>query len=377
MLSYFTFFEEPLSPRLWTLWPQLHSCLVEFAIDSWSALLVPLDNFISRDPATFLAGTNPNYQESVFAMVSHSLAGPTSFHEGDLLSAPRLLCVVLQNCRGLVDRWVEPYLTLVVHRFAKTHRRALKDELMVVIANALYYNPALALGALQRIGAVEAVFREWFAMIFARKGKGSAAGSKPQHFRMLNHKRAVALGLISLLAVPDEALPPQIAAGLPQVLAGVLKVLDDLKVQEQEKQEQEDEDARGEGGSGDDDEEDDDEDDEEEGFTCFEADDATDRKLRAAARSFLGADRDDEADDEDDDDEDGWSDEDDDAESPLDAVCPFGFLADALAALSQTAPLRAQVLAAAGGVPLSAAVECAAVRRREAAAAEAKKHQTK
>jgi len=367
MLSYFTFFEAPLSPRLWTLWPQLHSCLVEFAIDSWPALLVPLDNFISRDPATFLSGTNPNYQESVFAMVSHSLAGPASFHEGDLLSAPRLLCVVLQNCRGLVDRWVEPYLTLVVHRFAKTHRRALKDELMVVVANALYYDPALALGALQRIGAVEAVFREWFAMIFARKGKGSAGG-KPQHFRLLSHKRAVALGLVSLLAVPDEALPPQIAAGLPQVLAGVLKVLDDLKTQEQEKQEDEEE-RDDEGGSGSDGEEVDDDEQEEEGFTCFEA----------PTRGFLGAHHRNEDDDVDDDaddgdSEDGWSDEDDDAESPIDAVCPFAFLADALSALT---PSRAQVLATVECAAVAAAVECAAARRREAAAAEAKKQQAK
>lgn len=357
MLSYFTFFEEKLSPRLWNLWPQIHSCLTEFAIESWPAVLVPLDNLISRDTATFLGGGNGRYLQSAFDMVAHSLNNP-HVHEGDVISAPRLLCVVLQNCRGQVDQWVEPYLALVVARLSKTESKTLRSELMVVISNAIFYSPALALQALQRLGAVEAVFSQWFELIFKRR-----RGGKPEHFRLISQKRSVALGLIALLNQPDEALPPQLAAGLPQVLAGVLRVLEDLKVQEEEKAKEEEEE-----GEEEEDEEDfeEEEEEEEEGFTAIEADQATERKLRAAARSWLGKD----GENDDDSDEEGWTDEDEDAESPLDQICPFAALAEALQAGS---PARAATLSAAGGPALAAALETAATRRREAEAAAAKK----
>lgn len=37
-----------LSPRLWSLWPQLHALIMDFGIDYWENILIPLDNFISR-----------------------------------------------------------------------------------------------------------------------------------------------------------------------------------------------------------------------------------------------------------------------------------------------------------------------------------------
>jgi hypothetical protein len=37
-----------LSPRLWGLWPQLHALVLDFGIDYWENILIPLDNFISR-----------------------------------------------------------------------------------------------------------------------------------------------------------------------------------------------------------------------------------------------------------------------------------------------------------------------------------------
>lgn len=48
---------------------------LDFGIDYWENLIVPLDNFISRGTAHFLSSTNPNYQESVYQMVAHALNG--------------------------------------------------------------------------------------------------------------------------------------------------------------------------------------------------------------------------------------------------------------------------------------------------------------
>jgi hypothetical protein len=75
MASYFTYFMDPLPQRLWTLWPRIHESLMEWAIDYWDNILPPLDNLISRDTATFLGSSNPNYQESVFQVGAGSLLG--------------------------------------------------------------------------------------------------------------------------------------------------------------------------------------------------------------------------------------------------------------------------------------------------------------
>lgn len=41
------------------------------------------------------------------------------------------------------------------------------------------------------------------------------------------------LGLTSILGVADAQLPPEVAAGLPQLLAGLLRLLVDLKTQQE------------------------------------------------------------------------------------------------------------------------------------------------
>jgi hypothetical protein len=71
---------------------------------------------------------------------------------------------------------------------------------------------------------------------------------KPAHFKSQFAKKQVVLGLLAVLGnVPDAALPAELAGGLPQLLSGLVRLLLDLK-------EQQDEAAK----AGDSDEEDDD-----------------------------------------------------------------------------------------------------------------------
>ena len=66
MLSFFTFYSAAISDRLWSLWPALHAVLLEWGIDYWENLLVPLDNMISRGTERFLGSQNPDYLASVY-----------------------------------------------------------------------------------------------------------------------------------------------------------------------------------------------------------------------------------------------------------------------------------------------------------------------
>ena len=68
-----------------------------------------------------------------------------------------------QACRGRVDEYVEPYLQLVLGRLAAkpAPSSALKDLLLNVVADALFYNPELTLKILQKHGALAATFSTW------------------------------------------------------------------------------------------------------------------------------------------------------------------------------------------------------------------------
>lgn len=68
-----------------------------------------------------------------------------------------------------VDRWLQPYLQLALQQLAKADNRLLKDELLVFVANALYYNAAATLQLLTQFNATQQLFGMWFAFIFERK----------------------------------------------------------------------------------------------------------------------------------------------------------------------------------------------------------------
>ncbi|GAX74708.1 hypothetical protein CEUSTIGMA_g2156.t1 [Chlamydomonas eustigma] len=332
-LAIFTYYnKQGISPRLWSLWPQIHACLLDWAIDYWENVLVPLDNMISRDPETFLNSKNPDYMASVFEMVSTSLK--EDFGEREVVPAAKLLGVILQVCRGRVDHCVGPYLQIVLTKLSSATRGSLKDALIGVVANALHYNAPLTLSLLQQQGALQSFLTLWFTMIFTQKKSG-----KGKHFKLMHDKKVCVLGLVAILTSPDEALPAEVRAGMSQLMAGVMKLLVALKTQQEEvaklaEEGEEDEEE---------DEEDwdadalDDEDEDEDGEGGDEDGDAYLKRLeRIAAKQGEG---DEDEEEEDDDDDDDWTD-DEEEETPIDPIDPFVLFSDCLARLQTMLPAR-------------------------------------
>lgn len=63
-----------------------------------------------------------------------------NMEDNDIEPAPKLIQVVFQNCRGQVDRWVEPYLRITVERLRRSEKSYLKCLLMQVVrSNMLTY----------------------------------------------------------------------------------------------------------------------------------------------------------------------------------------------------------------------------------------------
>ncbi|OIV91182.1 hypothetical protein TanjilG_30404 [Lupinus angustifolius] len=332
IISYMTFFSPTISLDMWSLWPLMMEALADWAIDFFPNILVPLDNFISRGTANFLTCKEPDYQQSLWNMISSTLADQ-NLEDSDIDPAPKLIEVVFQNCRGQVDHWVEPYLRITIERLHRTERSYLKCLLMQVVADALYYNPALTLSILQKLGVAEDIFNLWFSMLQEVKKSGVRANFKREHA-----KKVCCLGLTSLLALPADQLPVEALGRVFRATLDLLVAYKDQAAETAKEEEAEDDDDMDGFLTDDDDEENGS--DKEMGVDAEDGDEADSnkfRKLAEQAKSFR-------PDDEDDDYSDDDFSDDEELQSPIDDVDPFIFFVDSMKVLQSSDPLRFQNL---------------------------------
>ncbi|CAN6977212.1 unnamed protein product [Brassica oleracea var. botrytis] len=327
--SYMTFYSPNISLGIWSLWPLIVEALVDWAIDYFSNILVPMDNFISRGTAHFLTCKEPDYQQSLYNVLS-TLMTDRNIEDSEIESAPKLIEVVFQNCKGHVDHWVEPYLRLTIDRLQRAETSYLKSLLVQVVANMLYYNPSLTFGVLHNTGLASIVFDLWFLMLQQKKKSGLPANFKREH-----DKKVCCLGLTSLLALPggqfpDEAMQRVFRATLDLLVAYKNQLAEAAKVTEVDYEDEmnglESNDDESDGEMGMDDTEDGD-----------EAESMKLQKLAAQAKSFRYV-------DEDDDDSDDDCNDDDEFQSPIDEVDAFVFFVDAIRAMQASDAQRFQNL---------------------------------
>ncbi|KAL4322866.1 importin beta-like SAD2 [Arachis ipaensis] len=329
IVSYMTFFSPTISLDMWSLWPLMMEALADWAIDFFPNILVPLDNYISRGTAHFLTCKEPDYQQSLWNMIS-SIMADKNMEDNDIVPAPKLIEVVFQNCRGQVDHWVEPYLRITVERLHRTEKSYLKCLLIQVIADALYYNAALTLSILQKLGVATEVFTLWFHLLQQVKKSGVRTNFKREH-----EKKVCCLGLTSLLALPADQLPGE---ALGRVFRATLELLVAYKEQVAEaiKEEEAEDDDDMDGFQTDDEDEDVNGSDKEMGVDAEDGDEAdsmTLRKLAEQAKSFR-------PNDEDDDDSDDDYSDDEELQSPIDEVDPFVLFVDTVKAIQSSDPSR-------------------------------------
>ncbi|GMI96070.1 enhanced miRNA activity 1, SUPER SENSITIVE TO ABA AND DROUGHT2, UNARMED 9 [Hibiscus trionum] len=331
IVSYMTFFSPTISLEMWSLWPLMIEALADWAIDFFPNILVPLDNYISRGTAHFLSCKEPDYQQSLWNMISSVMADKT-LEDNDIEPAPKLIEVVFQNCRGQVDHWVEPYLRITLDRLRRTEKSRLKCLLVQVIANSVYYNAVLTLSILNKLCVTNEVFNLWFHLLQQVKKSGQRANFKREH-----DKKVCCLGLTSLLALPGEQLAGEALGRVFKATLDLLVAYKDQVAEAANEEEAEDDDM-------DSFQTDDDDDangsDKEMGVDAEDEDEADNsrlRKLAAQAKAFRPYD------DDDDDSDDDFSD-DEELQSPIDEVDPFVFFVDTVKVLQASDPMRFQNL---------------------------------
>ncbi|CAN8267938.1 unnamed protein product [Cochlearia groenlandica] len=292
IVSCITSYSPTISLEMWSLWPLMMNALVDWASDYFSNMLMPMHNYISRGTKHFLTCKEPDYQQSLFDVIS-VLLKKIDIDEDDknIVPVPKLLGSVLQSCKGQVDHWVKPYLKITLDRLqSEEDTTYLKCFFMKVVANAFYYNATLALDTLQDIGNVEEILTQWLLMLQEKNENGLSV-----NFNKEDDKKVCILGLTSILNLPNDQLPNEMS---PRVYKALLDLLVAYKDQLAE---------------------------------------------AAKAQEFVGhgdGDDDDEDDIDDDDDEylyDSDSDfSDEDLDSPIDEVDPFIFFNDALIAMQES-----------------------------------------
>ncbi|KAL4298142.1 hypothetical protein GQ457_12G002620 [Hibiscus cannabinus] len=331
IVSYMTFFSPTISLEMWSLWPLMVEALADWAIDFFPNILVPLDNYISRGTAHFLSCKEPDYQQSLWNMISSVLADKT-LEDNDIEPAPKLIEVVFQNCRGQVDHWVEPYLRITLDRLRRTEKSRLKCLLVQVIANLVYYNAVLILSILNKLCVTTEVFNLWFHLLQQVKKSGQRANFKREH-----DKKVCCLGLTSLLALPSEQLAGEALGRVFKATLDLLVAYKDQVAEAANEEEAEDDDMDG---FQTDDDDDANGSDKEMGVDAEDEDEADNirlQKLAAQAKAFRPYD------DDDDDSDDDFSD-DEELQSPIDEVDPFVFFVDTVKVLQASDPMRFQGL---------------------------------
>lgn len=315
IVSYMTFYSPTISLEMWSLWPLMMEALADWAIDFFENILVPLDNYISRGTSHFLTCKDPDYQQSLWTMLS-SIMSDKNMEDNDIEPAPKLIEVMFQNCKGQVDHWVEPYLRITIDRLRRAEKSYLKCLLIQVVANALYYNASLTLGILHKLGVATEVFNMWFQMLEQVKKSGARVNFKREH-----DKKVCCLGLTSLLSLPEEQLPGEAFGRVFNATLDLLVSYKDQVAESKKEYDGEDDDMDGFQS----DEEDEDESDKEMGDDDEEGDEAESlkfQKLAAQAKAF-------QPDEDYDSDDDDYSD-DEMLQSPIDEVDPFIFFVESV-----------------------------------------------
>ncbi|KAF9114888.1 hypothetical protein BGX27_009533 [Mortierella sp. AM989] len=337
-----TFSAKAISANMWGVFELIYKTFKESALDFIEEMSSSLDNFISYGKDVFC--TNENAQNTIYDIIE-TVMKSDRLGENDRVHACKLAESFLLNCRGHVDKYVAPILSLIFYYLAPEEgiqTTEFRVQATEVVMNSLYYNAAETLRLLEENGWTQRFFDVWFTNL--------------DKFSRVHDKKLSIFALCAILNVPVNQLPSTLQSGWPQVLNGILSNFEGLPIAQEKRKEMEklynigsddDEDEDDDdyvGGDDDDDEDDDDEDVEEEEWVDDEEDvydeghEYLEFLAQQAKTRVAKVGEDDDEDDEDEDDE-GDLEEEIYFESPLDDLDPYVVFREVFNGLQQHNPV--------------------------------------
>ncbi|KAF8934669.1 hypothetical protein BGZ52_003629 [Haplosporangium bisporale] len=220
-----TFSSKAISANMWGVFELIYKTFKESALDFMEEMFPSLDNFISYGKE--VVSQNENVQHMIYDMIE-TVMKSDRLGENDRVSACKLAESLLLNCRGHVDKYVAPILTLVFEYLApvdKIQTVEFKVQAIEVVMNALYYNAGVTLRLLEENGWTQRFFGAWFGSL--------------EKFSRVHDKKLSIIALCAILSVPVEQLPPALQNGWPQVLNGILSNFEGLPIAQAKRKEME------------------------------------------------------------------------------------------------------------------------------------------
>eukprot|EP00698_Gefionella_okellyi_P015174 TRINITY_DN4277_c0_g1_i1.p1 TRINITY_DN4277_c0_g1~~TRINITY_DN4277_c0_g1_i1.p1 ORF type:complete len:911 (-),score=249.25 TRINITY_DN4277_c0_g1_i1:513-3209(-) len=190
-----TFYAPAITPVMWQTFKHIVTSLHGFASDFLDHALIPLRNCIARDPQSFVSA----YVQDIYQTYARYVT--QAQHETDARNSTKLWEIVLHNCRGMIDQYIQPGIQIALQRLqTNIQTTALSVRLCMVICNSFYYNAALTLQVLESMGATQAVFQQWLTLM--------------PKFKRSWEKRIAALAILSVFSVPAAQWPAIVSVRL-------------------------------------------------------------------------------------------------------------------------------------------------------------------
>lgn len=233
LLAYLTYYSPRISDQLWSLWEPLIQQGCTWANRYLETIIIPLDNYVTRGTETFLQSEHPNCVSQAFQLAQRTLQND-ELDADEMLPGAKILNAIMQSCQGRIDHWIEAYITLALDTLHHAQSKKLKTALVLVVANAVLYNPVLTMQILHRTGRLQEAFGTWSTFLMETNESG-----KRKYFKRETDKKVNGLALLALLRMPREATPQEVEGSVGSVFGMAVSMLQDYKQQSEEREAEE------------------------------------------------------------------------------------------------------------------------------------------
>lgn len=176
-------------------------------------MLPALDNYVIY--GTEVLTQNPNYIEALVIMVE-DIFTDEKVGGMDRICGCKLAESVMLSLRGHIDQHIPKFVVLAMNVISSNDVKvkSYRIHLMEMVINAIYYNPVLALRALESNGMTNKFFSSWFSNI--------------ENLTRVHDKKLSIAAISSLLTLRADEVPSSVQLGWPRLLQGVVRLFQTL-----------------------------------------------------------------------------------------------------------------------------------------------------
>lgn len=225
-----TYYQKRISPGMWGIFALMYKSFKGSGIDYLSEMIGTFDNCASY--GTEFLQQNAEYRNMLLDIFSTAMTSD-QLGASDRIAACQLGEVILLLLKGYVDDAVPGIITTLLPLIESKNDDVsanLRKWCIMVVLEAIYYNPTLALEVLEAHGATSAFFTQ--ALLKLRK------------FNRVHECKVTIVSLLSILSLDPNAVPEAVKTGYAHLLTALvnqLKLLPTLVAQRNELQKQLDE----------------------------------------------------------------------------------------------------------------------------------------